>query len=71
VIPAGWSGLHVRFDNDVDIHNKLQVWFHMLASMDPQRDVSVAEGMMTIDARTIGKPETRDWPPFLGWTSAS
>ena len=67
-IPSGWSGLHVRLDSDVDIRNKLHVWFHMLASMDPQRDVRVAEDAMTIDARTIGKPDTRDWPPFLGWT---
>jgi len=73
---AGWNGLALVLDSDVDLHNRLHVWFHVLAGCDPARDVSVRDGVMVLDART--KPASsqpgehvRDWPPFLGWSDVS
>ncbi len=66
----GWNGLVVLLDDDVDLTNRLHVWFHLLAGFDPMRDVSVQGNIMVLDARSkIGDGETvRDWPPFLGWS---
>ncbi len=67
--PAGWTGLIVRLDEEVDTSNRMHVWFHVLASIDPARDVHVCDGVMRIDARSKSGPSVRPWPPFLGWTS--
>ncbi len=65
--PDGWTGLIVRLDEEVDVRNRMHVWFHLLASIDPARDVRTRDGIMHIDARS--KTTARPWPPFLGWTS--
>jgi 4-hydroxy-3-polyprenylbenzoate decarboxylase len=67
--PDGWTGLMVRLDEDVDLRDRMRVWFHMLANIDPSRDVQVRSGVMRIDARSKSGSTVRPWPPFLGWTS--
>ncbi|MDP7071205.1 MAG: UbiD family decarboxylase [Phycisphaerales bacterium] len=66
----GWNGLAVLLDDDVDLTNRLHVWFHLLAGFDPARDVTVQGDVMVIDARTKSgdAEDVRDWPPFLGWS---
>jgi len=73
---AGWSGLAILLDEGVDIRNRLHVWFRLLSSIDPMRDVSVSDAVMVIDARSKGTgadggEPVRAWPPFLGWPHAS
>jgi len=64
--PDGWTGLIIMLDADVDLDERMRVWFHTLASIDPSRDVDVSGGVMRMDARM--KPTAdRPWPPFLGW----
>jgi len=65
--PTGWEGLCIHLDDDVDLDNCLHVWFHTLASMDPMRDITIENGVMTIDARSKQHDPVRPWPPFLGW----
>ena len=68
----GWSGLAIVLDASIDLHNRLHVWFHLLAGFDPMRDVSVRGDVCVIDGRTktiasdVTEP-VRAWPPFLGW----
>jgi 4-hydroxy-3-polyprenylbenzoate decarboxylase len=72
----GWNGLALVLDGDVDLRNRLHVWFHVFAGSDPARDVSVRDDVMVLDARTKrassrAGQHVRDWPPFLGWTADS
>ncbi len=66
-LPQGWTGLVIELDADVDLQDRMHVWFHTLASIDPQRDVTTHAGVMKIDARSKGDERTRPWPSFLGW----
>ncbi len=72
----GWNGLVMVLDEGIDLHNRLHVWFHLLAGFDPMRDVSVRGDVCVIDARTKDASPNelepvRAWPPFLGWPETS
>ncbi|MCH2141527.1 MAG: UbiD family decarboxylase [Phycisphaerales bacterium] len=70
---GSWTGLVLLMDSTVDVGNRDQVWFHVLAGIDPARDLCRRNGRAVIDARAK-QPDAsmpgpvRPWPPFLGWS---